>query len=56
MVNYDTNANLLKNLTVLGVTQKINNQYLTHVQHMTPKKIKSKTSYGLVQTEYEACQ
>ena len=48
VVNYGYKYKFIKKLTVLGVTQKINNQYVTHVQHMTPNKVESKMSYGLV--------
>lgn len=56
VVNYGYKKKFIKNLTVLGVTQKIQNQHLTHIQQMIPNKIKSKMSYGLAQTEHKACQ
>lgn len=39
---------LIKKLSALCVTQKIHNQHVTHIQCMTPNKVKNKISYGLV--------
>lgn len=51
LVNYGYKYKFIKSLRFLGVTQKLNNQYLTHVQHMIPNKVKSKKNYDPVQTE-----
>lgn len=56
MVNYGYKTKLIKNLSVLDLTQKIHNQHLIHIQHMIPNKAKSKMSYGLELKKHKVCQ